>query len=140
MRPSASSGADQLVTLGDGLGAAADVDVVLDYLWGSPAVEGLVAIARGRRDAAAPVTWVQIGAVAGPDAAIPSAVLRSTNVRLMGSGQGSVPTRVILDELRLLAGEIADGLLPVETTTVPLSQVADAWSLESSARVVIVPD
>jgi NADPH:quinone reductase-like Zn-dependent oxidoreductase len=134
-------GADALVELGGDLPqAACDVDVVLDYLWGEPAANGLIALARGRSDAAKPVSWIQIGAVAGPDAAIPSAALRSTNLRVLGSGQGSVPTRVILDELRSLATEITDGSLPVGARTVPLSQVTQAWLQPSAERVVIVPD
>ena len=73
--------------------AAADVDVVIDYLWGEPAASAMRAIVTARRDRGAPLTWVQIGSVAGPTAPIPSAALRAARLQIVGSGQGSVSDR-----------------------------------------------
>jgi NADPH:quinone reductase-like Zn-dependent oxidoreductase len=70
--------------------AAADVDVVLDYLWGTPTANALAPVITGRTDAAKSLDWVQIGSVAGPTISLPSAALRAANLRLLGSGQGSV--------------------------------------------------
>ena len=40
------------------------------------------------RDRGRALDWIQIGSVAGPTAAIPSAALRAANLRIMGSGPG----------------------------------------------------
>jgi NADPH:quinone reductase-like Zn-dependent oxidoreductase len=134
--------ADEVVALdGDALArAGADVDVVLDYLWGEPTAAALRAIVPARADDAQPLTWVQIGSVAGLESPIPSAALRAVPLQLVGSGQGSVPTRVIRDELGELALEIARGAFPVPTRTVSLSDVERAWTAPPSReRVVFLP-
>jgi NADPH:quinone reductase-like Zn-dependent oxidoreductase len=88
-------GADRVVELAgaesiDALGeAAAEVDVVIDYLWGKPAEAAIPAIVRGRTDRSRALRWVQIGSVAGPDIALPSVALRAADLKVMGSGQGS---------------------------------------------------
>ena len=103
----AALGADETVSLAgdpdevaERIGrAAADVDVVIDYLWGPPAAGAMIAIATTRAVADRPLTWIQIGSVAGPTAAIPSAALRAARLAVVGSGQGSVPTADIVSEL-----------------------------------------
>jgi len=137
-------GADVVVPLGDAdaLGAAAsEVDIVLDYLWGAPAEHAVRALVTHRRDRGRALDWIQIGAVAGPDLALPSAALRSANLRFMGSGQGSVGTAAIVAELPALAAAITAGTLTVDAAPVPLSQVETAWSVpaEPGRRVVLEP-
>ncbi len=109
--------------LGD---AGRDVDVVLDYLWGEPTSAAMRAIVPNRVDDSQQLTWVQIGSVAGLESSIPSAALRATNLRIVGSGQGSVSTRAIRDELGALAREIGRGTFDVPTRTVPLAEVEAA--------------
>jgi NADPH:quinone reductase-like Zn-dependent oxidoreductase len=132
-------GADATVTLDGDLGKAArDVDVVIDYLWGQPAAHALRAIVPNRTDDGQPLTWIQIGSVAGPTAAIPSAALRAARLRIVGSGQGSVPTRDILAELPELATEINKGTFAIDARAVPLADVESAWrDTGSDQRVVI---
>lgn len=141
----AGIGADATVSL-DGdpseeLGRVArDVDVVIDYLWGAPAIGAMTAIVTNRTDQGKPLAWVQIGSVAGPAAAVPSAALRAARLSIVGSGQGSVPTRDILAELPALAAEITSGTFQVDARTVPLSEVEAAWKdVEARQRVVITP-
>ncbi len=120
--------------------AAADVDVVLDYVWGPPTTEAMTAVVAGRSDRGKPLSWVEIGSVAGPTAEIPSAALRAARLQLVGSGQGSVPTRDIVAELADLAGAINDGALTVSARPVPLADVTAAWQdTGSDQRLVIVP-
>jgi NADPH:quinone reductase-like Zn-dependent oxidoreductase len=138
------TGADVTVALGDddALGAAAgDVDVVLDYLWGSPAERAIRAIVTHRRSSDSPLDWVQIGAVAGPDLALPSAALRAANLRVMGSGQGSVSTAAIVAELPALAAELTAGTFTVDAAAVPLSDVEAIWNAPAAAgrRIVFTP-
>jgi NADPH:quinone reductase-like Zn-dependent oxidoreductase len=135
-------GADVTVPLdGDELGqAAADVDVVLDYLWGAPTVGAMTAVVTHRTDRGQPLSWVEIGSMAGTSASIPSAALRAARLQLVGSGKGSVPTRDIVAELSDLAAAITGGGFPVDAKAVPLSDVAAAWSDRTSdQRLVFVP-
>jgi NADPH:quinone reductase-like Zn-dependent oxidoreductase len=136
-------GADTIVRLGDtpGLGeVAADVDVVIDYLWGPVTVDAMTAIATNRIDDSRPLTWIEIGSVAGPTAAIPSAALRALPLQIVGSGQGSVSTAGILAELPALVAEIASGALRIGVRPVPLADVTSAWQdTEISQRIVLTP-
>ncbi len=144
-----ASGADEIVslvgepeTVGAAIGqAAADADIVLDYLWGAPAAHAMVALLTARRDRSKGLDWIQIGSVAGATLELPSAALRSTNLRVLGSGQGSVPTRAIVAELPRLADEILAGRIPVAALRVPLAQVEAAWNapVPAGKRVVLVP-
>jgi NADPH:quinone reductase-like Zn-dependent oxidoreductase len=121
--------------------AAADVDVVLDYLWGAPAARAIRALVTHRRDRSRALDWIQIGSVAGPDLPLPSAALRAANLRIMGSGQGSVATAAIVAELPALAAEITAGALTVNAAPLPLSQVESAWNApaDPGQRIVFTP-
>ena len=139
-------GADMIVRLDDAgsadeLGRAAhDVDVVIDYLWGPPTVSAMTAIVVNRADPGKPLTWIEIGSVAGGDAAIPSAALRAARLQIVGSGQGSVPTRDIVSELPAIAGEITRGAFRIDARTVPLADVEAAWTeTETEQRIVFTP-
>jgi NADPH:quinone reductase-like Zn-dependent oxidoreductase len=121
---------------------AGNVDVVLDYLWGAPAQNAIMPILTGREDRSRLLSWIQIGAVAGADIALPSAALRQANIHIMGSGQGSVTARGILEVLPSLVTEIAKGTLSIEVTTRPLSEVGTVWSEEPTSateRIVFTP-
>jgi len=122
--------------------AAADVDIVIDYLWGEPTATAMLAIVMDRTDRANPLTWIEIGSVAGPTAAIPSAALRAARLQIVGSGQGSVSTREILAELPALAEQITNGALDIDARPVPLADVEQAWadSAATSQRIVLVPN
>jgi NADPH:quinone reductase-like Zn-dependent oxidoreductase len=136
-------GADAVVRLGDDPGivaVAAEVDVVIDYLWGQVTADAMTAIATNRRDQSRPLSWIEVGAVAGPDAAIPAAALRALPLQIVGSGQGSVSTAALLAELPALAEEIASGALRIDARPVPLTDVTSAWrEADSEARIVLTP-
>jgi len=120
--------------------AAAEVDVVIDYLWGEPTAAAMTAVVTGRADRGRPLTWIEIGSIAGPVAAIPSAALRAARLQIVGSGQGSVPTRDILAELPGLAAEITSGSFRIDARPVPLADVEAAWKdTGSDQRIVITP-
>jgi NADPH:quinone reductase-like Zn-dependent oxidoreductase len=136
-------GADTVVCLGDGPGigdVAAEVDVVIDYLWGQVTADAMTAIATNRRDRSRPLSWIEVGAVAGPDASIPAAALRALPLQIVGSGQGSVSAAALLAELPVLAEEIAHGALRIDARAVPLADVTSAWrEADSNARIVLTP-
>jgi hypothetical protein len=85
---------------------------------------------------------VQIGAVAGPDIALPSAALRQANIHFLGSGQGSVTAAGILEVLPSLVAEIDNGSFSIDAVTRPLAEVETIWNesgLRSTERVVFTP-
>jgi NADPH:quinone reductase-like Zn-dependent oxidoreductase len=149
LRALAPAGADDVVQLTDDVNAtrealaaaAAETDIVLDYLWGAPAQLAITALLTARSDRSRALDWIQVGAVAGPTIELPSAALRSANFRLQGSGQGSVSTRGYLAELPSLAAEITAGTIEVRPHPVPLAAVEQAWASGETPgeRTVLVP-
>ncbi|NBC72401.1 zinc-binding dehydrogenase [Paenibacillus sacheonensis] len=121
--------------------AACEVDIVIDYLWGKPAELAMTAMLTRRSDRSRALTWIQIGSVAGPTAAVPSAALRSANFKLLGSGQGSVTPAGYLAEFPALIDAIASGSLRVNAAAYPLARVEEIWAAPAAAgeRVVFVP-
>jgi NADPH:quinone reductase-like Zn-dependent oxidoreductase len=121
--------------------AAGDVDVVIDYLWGEPAAAAMIAVVTHRADRGKPLSWIQIGSVAGPTAPIPSAALRAARLQIVGSGQGSVSAREYVAELPAIAEAITAGTLDVDARAVPLADVEQAWAAAADAmqRIVLTP-
>ncbi len=118
---------------------AADVDVVLDYVWGEPTAIAMTAIVTARPERGRPLSWVEIGSLAGATAPIPSAALRAARLEIVGSGQGSVGGAEIVAELPALVDRLVAGDLTVEPVAVPLRDVERAWAEPSDRRVVLVP-
>jgi NADPH:quinone reductase-like Zn-dependent oxidoreductase len=120
---------------------AADIEVVVDYLWGAPMQRMLPAILAARSDPARPLTWVHIGAMGGPEASVPSVALRSHNLTILGSGQGAVSTAEFVKEIAALIDEIAAGALTIDALPVPLSDVETVWDspVSRARRVVFQP-
>jgi len=121
--------------------AAAEVDLVIDYLWGKPAGDAIMTLLQARADRSRALNWIQIGAMAGPTIELPSVALRSANFRLQGNGQGAVSTRTYLEELPSLVDEIESGGIAVTAKAVPLADVESAWNAPEvpGVRTVLVP-
>jgi NADPH:quinone reductase-like Zn-dependent oxidoreductase len=144
-----SIGADDIVQLtadreatGTALAAAAaDTDIVIDYLWGKPAQQAITALLTARSERSRALDWIQIGAVAGPAIELPSVALRSANLRVQGSGQGAVGPADYLAEMPSLIDAISGGAIAVKANTVPLSDVEQAWTRNEAPgeRTVLVP-
>lgn len=138
-------GADVVVPLDDpeAVGrAAADADVVLDYVWGDPAAAVLAALVTARSDRGRRVDWVSIGSSAGAAAPIPSAALRASGLTVVGSGQGSVGRAAFVAELPGIVAAIADGTVRVDATRVRMADVEQAWAGqggERGSRLVLTP-
>jgi hypothetical protein len=61
-------------------------------------------------------------------------------VQIVGSGQGSVPTRDILAELPELAAEVNQGTFRVDARAFPLADIEAAWrETGSDHRIVVTP-
>jgi NADPH:quinone reductase-like Zn-dependent oxidoreductase len=118
---------------------AADVDVVIDYTWGAPTEHAIPALLTNRTERSKPLDWIQIGSMAGSDITLPSFVLRAANLRIMGSGQGSVTAAGIVAELPSLIDQFAAGTLTAAALPIPLAEVETAWSTptEPGQRIVL---
>jgi NADPH:quinone reductase-like Zn-dependent oxidoreductase len=116
--------------------------LVLDFVWGPVAGTAFRALASGKfGEDDGEIKYVQIGALAGPDAAVPSALLRSRRVTISGSGAGSVSGTEIKAQVPRYIELISNGSVDVPFRTFPLSDVGTAWteSATSGPRVVVVP-
>jgi NADPH:quinone reductase-like Zn-dependent oxidoreductase len=114
------------------------VDVVLDYLWGQSAETLLVAAAKAGRDAV-PIRFVQIGALSGGNIVLPSAVLRSSALVLMGSGMGSISRKDMVGAIRGVLQAVLPAKLKIETKVLPLAEVEQTWNkISGSSRVVFL--
>jgi NADPH:quinone reductase-like Zn-dependent oxidoreductase len=138
-----SRGADALVdldTTGDiaeALKEATDggADVIVDPLWGGPAVAAMGAAALGARH-------VQIGHIASPSADVPALTVRSATLNLLGFVLFHVPFEVRRDAYRRLTEHAARGDIQVDVERVPLEDVENAWRRQQEgpgAKLVVVP-
>jgi hypothetical protein len=117
------------------------VDVVIDYLWGPVTEQAIPAVVRARTERSKPLSWIQIGSMAGLTITLPSAALRAANLQLLGSGQGSVTAAGFAAELPELAAQITAGTFAVEAISRPLSDVEAVWTAPTrpGQRIVLAP-
>jgi NADPH:quinone reductase-like Zn-dependent oxidoreductase len=115
------------------------VSVILDYLWGASA-ESIIGAVAGQGSAAGepPIRFVQIGSITGETVALPAATLRSSGLKLMGSGLGSVSYAGLLRSIGALMSAIVPGKFRIEFEPVQLSKVETAWNGEASGRIAFV--
>ena len=137
-------GADAVVTLTPGEDWAAGfreasggrgVDLVVDPVWGEPALAALRAAAPGAR-------LVQIGTMAGEVVQLPGAILRANNVDVLGHAVFHAPLEIRRDAYRQLTEYAAKGDIAVSLEEVPLSRVATAWERQragAGTKLVLVP-
>ena len=128
------SGAELTAALKEAAGGT--VDVIVDPLWGAPAVAALGAISRGGR-------LIQIGQSAGLTAELPSAAVRGTLGEIRGHTNFLAPREVKLDAYRAMVEHAVAGRLRVDVERLPLEQVGTAWErLRAGAhgrKLVLVP-
>jgi hypothetical protein len=113
---------------------------VLDYVWGPPAETMFEALTRFEREEdEVDISYAQIGSLAGPNAALPSVLLRSRRIKVVGSGLGSVSTATLIGAMPEYVARIAEGHVEVPVETYPLSDVAQAWTAKpkDNARIVL---
>ena len=132
-------GADAVVRLGEDdagslaqrLGdAAGPVDLVLDPVCGVPAAAALRTLRPGGR-------LVNLGSAAGEEFAVPSAVLRSRSLRVLGYTNNELTADERREALLTVVAQAMAGDLTVGYERVPLAKAGDAWS--RPGRIVLVP-
>ena len=134
-------GADALVRLeGDVRAALADAshggyDLVLDPLWGEPAVAAIAGLKPFGR-------LVALGQSAGAEATLTSAAVRFTPIDLLGYTNYTAGEERKREAYATLAAHAAAGDIRVEIEQLALDDVPEAWQRQGSsphAKLVIVP-
>lgn len=143
----AKANADRIIALADAEDkvreafteeAVQGIDVVIDYLWGRPTELLLEALAKGFKPSATRSTrLVEVGESAGKTISLAGAMLRSIDLKMIGSGFGSVSLEGVFAAIPTLFALAAKGTLRVDVEPVPLAQVEAAWSrVEKGRRIV----
>ena len=121
--------------------ARTPIDLVVDYLWGHPMELILSAIKTTTNHQRTRI--VAIGEMADTTINLESGLLRSRDIEFIGSGIGSLSMQTLVEYMQHTMPEMlqlaAAGKLFIETETMPLSDVAQAWqqAARSSKRMVI---
>jgi NADPH2:quinone reductase len=142
LKRASALGADATVKLADDQAAAlkeaaggAGYDVVLDPLWGPPAVAAIAAMAPFGR-------LVGLGQSAGAEATIPSGLVRSTPVDILGYTNYTAGEERKAAAFATMAGHAAAGRIQVEIDRYGLDDVPQVWERQQTspnAKQVIEP-
>jgi NADPH2:quinone reductase len=95
-------------------------NLIVDPLWGPPAVAALAAAAPKAR-------LVQLGQSAGAQATVPSGIVRGKGLEILGYTNGKVPFDVVRDAYTRLVAHAAAGRLDVPLERVALDDAPSAW-------------
>jgi NADPH:quinone reductase-like Zn-dependent oxidoreductase len=111
---------------------AANVDVILDYLYGEPAAHLLSSL-----KPTTPVQYVQIGSLASPEMNLPSAILRSKDITVRGAGPGAWK----MSDFALQLPDLLNALTKVKPQplkTIALKDIEDGWKDQSDRLIVLM--
>jgi NADPH:quinone reductase-like Zn-dependent oxidoreductase len=119
---------------------AADVDIVVDFLWGRPTEIAMAGIQSARKDATQRLRWVEIGQMAGATIQCSAALLRSKNIEISGSGVGPVSIKEMLKSVENMVPLVMEGKLTTSVVTIPLKDIEKKWeeTADVKERVVVV--
>jgi NADPH2:quinone reductase len=100
--------------------AGGEVDVIVDPLWGKPALAALIAAAPGGR-------LVNLGDSAGALLDLPSSLLRSRGLSVIGYTNFGLAPEEQRRLLEMLFEHLAAGRVQLVTEVLPCDKAADAW-------------
>ncbi|MGW5743625.1 zinc-binding dehydrogenase, partial [Amycolatopsis sp. NPDC003861] len=124
-------GGEDAETLAQRLGAVAGpVDLVVDPVCGLPAAAALHTLRPGGR-------LVNLGSAAGEVCPVPSALLRSRSLRILGYTNNELTAGERREALLTVVAQTLTGALTAGYERVPLHDAARAWN--RPGRVVLVP-
>ena len=106
--------------------AGGDLDVVVDPLWGDPAMAALSVLAEHGR-------LVNVGQTAGADVRVPLDRVRNRQgaIHAISSGWTPLPEKAAV--YRSLLDEVAAGRLAIDHDVLPLDEVAGAWERQADS-------
>jgi NADPH:quinone reductase-like Zn-dependent oxidoreductase len=106
--------------------------VVIDMLWGQPLLDTLGVVANRAR-------IVQLGASAGPVAALPSAAVRGKQLRIIGYSNFGLSRDELASAYLTLVDHSIAGRVGMHVSTFPLADIGAAWdSTRSSVAKAVV--
>lgn len=100
--------------------SAGGIDVVVDTLWGAPAMSAIGALSEEGR-------LVNVGNNAGVDVQLPLGAMRQVRSAVIGLSSGWAPIPDKMAAYRAVVEALADGKVSVAHEVVPLDGVAEAW-------------
>ncbi|HEX5723057.1 MAG TPA: zinc-binding alcohol dehydrogenase family protein [Acidimicrobiia bacterium] len=104
--------------------AGGPLDVVVDALWGAPAMDAIEALAEGGR-------LVNVGNTAGTEVELPLQAMRKARSSVIGLSSGWTPMSEKLDAYRFVIGQLAAGAIELNVDRVPLESIGSAWSRQA---------
>jgi len=119
------------------------INVVVDYLWGKPTELILTALSKKSGPFAPRVRFVTVGEMAGANINLPSGILRSSGIEIMGSGIGSLSlsdltayNTKVLPEVFELASK---GIIKMNIQKENISDIESLWSkqAEPGGKIVV---
>lgn len=126
----------QLGAVDDLPGALAGANVIVDMLWGEPALAALAQAAHG-------VRLIQLGQLAATEIPLSAPLVRSRAADIRGHAVFHAPYDVRAAACAQLGEASTSGQLHVDVETVPLGEVQQAWSRQAAGtggvKLVIVP-
>jgi len=143
LRRATELGADATVDLGSeedlaerfSKAAAGNLDLVIDPLWGPPALAALRVLRVGGR-------LVQLGQAAGPEISLPSGAVRGRQLTILGHTNFVVPWEIKTRAFQTMAEHAKAGRLKVSYETLPLEQLPEAWRRQASSpgrKLIVIP-
>jgi NADPH2:quinone reductase len=136
-------GAEAVVELEDGnleeayRGAFPDggPDLVIDPLWGPPALAAMNIAGDGMR-------IVNLGQAAGAEVALPSATVRGKRLRIIGHTVFGIPLDELASAHAELLGHVRDGSLELDVEVASLAEAPAAWERQKAGphtKLVVTP-
>jgi NADPH2:quinone reductase len=110
-------------------------DVIIDPVWGEPALAAMHVAAKGARH-------IQIGQSAAATIELPASIIRGARLELLGFAHIDPPAQVRRDAYLKLTELAATGVLSVDTMTLPLADCQRAWELQQQgapSKLVLIP-
>ncbi|KAL1603849.1 hypothetical protein SLS60_005441 [Paraconiothyrium brasiliense] len=137
-------GATALIPLAENLtdtdfSAAADVDVVLDYLWGDVSSAAFAGIIKDRQNKSQRLNWVEIGSLDGETQAISASLLRSANVALLGCAPGSWTFPELYGQTPAMLEALVKGGVKTDFAVKKLEDVESWWNETGGPRPLVKP-
>jgi NADPH:quinone reductase-like Zn-dependent oxidoreductase len=133
-------GADECIQLSEETGALENslkvvfqkgVDIVLDYLWGPSALSIIQSSAKFSPQGLS-TQLIQIGSIGGATIPFPASALRSSGLKVMGSGLGSLSIAQMLSSISELIKHAPQARFQMNWQQIPISDVAKVWNTTSS--------